>query len=86
MASPFWPSARAHAGSLQPRAGTPAHVPMFGAAELDHHEVRATLAGVGGLKARSARRVFLYSGHGLRLPAFCEKPFDVRPQPDRAAG
>lgn len=74
-----------HAAAVEPRAGSPAHIPKLGAAELDHGEVGARAAGIGGLKVRSARRVFLYSGHGLRLPAFLKETLDVSPQPNRAA-
>ena len=74
-----------HAAAVEPRAGSPAHIPKLGAAELDHGKVGARAAGIGGLEVQSARRVFLYSGHELRLPAFFKKTLDVSPQPNRAA-
>lgn len=48
-----------HAAAVEPRAGSPAHIPKLGAAELDHGKVGARAAGIGGLEIRSARRVFL---------------------------
>lgn len=74
-----------HAAAIEPHAGSPTHIPKLGAVELDHGKVGARAAGIGGLKVRSARRVFLYSGHGLRLPAFLKETLDVSPQPNRAA-
>lgn len=73
-----------HAAAVEPRAGSPAHIPKLGAAELNHGKVGTRTAGIGGLEVRSARRVFLYSGHELRLPAFLKETLDVRPQPNSA--
>lgn len=74
-----------HAAAIEPHAGSPTHIPKLGAVELDHGKVGTRTAGIGGLEVRSARRVFLYSGHELRLPAFFKKTLDVSPQPNRAA-